>query len=171
MFETLQQQISELDNQKRQLLTTIQNEIVGVLDKYPEFIAIRWTQYSYINCDGESCTFSLNEPEYYVSDRHLTPEYVSSKQLAKEELEDYEESVIEIQGSYYPLYEVDCSWDSVTREYVYSTPEEMEKSDILSKIYDALYSIEDLLEEQFGKQAEVIVTKKEIIVNSYNCDD
>ena len=45
MFETLQQQISELDNQKKQLLTTIQNEIVGVLDKYPEFIGIRWIQY------------------------------------------------------------------------------------------------------------------------------
>ena len=49
MFDTLLEKVNEINIQRndlnKKLFNTIKQEIVSVLDKYPEFIAIRWIQY------------------------------------------------------------------------------------------------------------------------------
>lgn len=161
MLDTLLEKVNEINIQRndlnKELFNTIKQEIVTVLDKYPEFIAIRWTQYVPSFNDGEACRFSVKEPEY-----------VSSTELSDEEAEE-EDYIVEIADSVYPIAESESTWDSKLREYVYPTSETKEKADFLSNISKVLYNIEDLLEEQFGENAEVIITRDEIIVNSYDC--
>ena len=148
MLDTLLEKVNEINIQRndlnKKLFNTIEQEIVSVLDKYPEFIAIRWIQYVPSYNDGEACRFTLHEPKY-----------VSSTELSDEEAKA-ENYTVEIADKVYRIVDVESksTWDSKLR---------------LLNISNVLYNIEDLLEEQFGENAEVIITRDEIIVNGYNC--
>ena len=148
MLDTLLEKVNEINIQRndlnKKLFNTIEQEIVSVLDKYPEFIAIRWTQYVPSYNDVEACIFTLHEPEY-----------VSSTELSDEEAKA-ENYTVEIADRFYRIVDVESksTWDSKLR---------------LLNISNVLYNIEDLLEEQFGENAEVIITRDEIIVNGYDC--
>ena len=148
MLDTLLEKVNEINIQRndlnKKLFNTIEQEIVSVLDKYPEFIAIRWIQYVPSYNDVEACIFTLHEPEY-----------VSSTELSDEEAKA-ENYTVEIADRVYRIVDVESksTWDSKLR---------------LLNISNVLYNIEDLLAEQFGENAEVIITKDEIIVNGYDC--
>ena len=92
----------------------------------------------------EACIFTLHEPKY-----------VSSTELSDEEAKA-ENYTVEIADRFYRIVDVESksTWDSKLR---------------LLNISNVLYNIEDLLEEQFGENAEVIITRDEIIVNEYDC--
>jgi hypothetical protein len=148
MLDTLLEKVNEINIQRndlnKKLFNTIEQEIVSVLDKYPEFIAIRWIQYVPSYNDVEACIFTLHEPKY-----------VSSTELSDEEAKA-ENYTVEIADRVYRIVDVESksTWDSKLR---------------LLNISNVLYNIEDLLAEQFGENAEVIITRDEIIVNGYDC--
>ena len=160
MLDDVLAKVEQIDAQRdelnKELFTLIKEEIVSVLDKYPEFIGIRWTQSVPSFNDGEPCTFSVDNAQY------VTNEIVSDN------YDEYDET-IEINEEVYKLFESEGDWDSELKQIVYPTPEAKEKADILDKIDNVLFTIQDLLEEQFSSNAEVIVTRDSIIVNDYSC--
>lgn len=154
MFESLLAKVREINTQREQLskelFELIKKEIVSILKKYPEFIGIRWTQYVPGYNDGDTCFFTINEPEFISS--------ISSDK----------QSFVQIGENYYPIVDLIKEWDSDKKKYIYPDPIEEDKVNTLNKITQVIYTIEDLLEEQFGSNAEVIITKEEIIVNTYD---
>ena len=163
MLDDVLAKVEQIDAQRnelnKELFTLIKDEIVSVLEKYPEFIAIRWTQSVPSFNDGDPCVFSFDEAHY------VTNEDAS----LKEDFDfDYSETV-DIEGCLYKLYESEGNWDYELKERVYPTSEAKEKANKLSEINKVLYTIQGLLEEQFGSNAEVIVTRDNIIVNDYSC--
>ena len=160
MLDDVLAKVEQIDTQRnelsKELFTLIKEEIVSVLEKYTEFIAIRWTQSVPSFNDGEPCTFSVDNAQY------VTNEIVSNN------YDEYDETV-EINEEVYKLFESEGSWNSELKQIVYPTPESKEKADILYKIDNVLYAIEDLLEEQFSSNAEVIVTRDSLIINDYSC--
>lgn len=158
MFEELQAKIDEVDNKRKQLneelFTLIKQHIFSTLDKYPEFVGVRWTQYIPAFNDGEPCVFRVCEPSY----------------LVEVDEDDDEGEWIEIDDSNYEVidsYSFDYSWNGDSR--VYKNAADKEKVELLRAIYSALQTVEDECQEQFGNNAEVIILHDRVIVNDYDC--
>ena len=163
MLKDVLAKVEQIDSQRKELnkelFNLIKKEIISVLDKYPEFIGVRWTQSVPAFNDGDPCVFSLDEAYF-----------VTSKDVSEVEGYDYDScNTVEINEKLYLLYESESSWDYKLSKRIYDSLEAEEKENTLKTINKVLYTIKDLLETEFGSNAEVIITKDSIIVNGYSC--
>jgi hypothetical protein len=163
MFEDVYKKINEIDTQRKklneELFVLIKQQICSTLDKYPEFIGIRWIQYIPSFNDGDPCTFTMDDPGYIVK---------------KDNESNYSsfDTVIEIGKEEYSVvtkWEFNCEWDNETNKRIYTNTIDEDKVKLLSVIYSALQTVEEECQKQFGDNAEVIILRDRVIVNDYDC--
>lgn len=161
-LDTLVEEVQEMEKKKKAMsksaVPVIKAELKAFLEANPEVEAIRWNQYVPGFNDGEPCTFSLGDIQM-----RLVPE--EEEEVEEESSEGEEESEEEEE------YE-DEDYDDDEEDWIdeYGLDDVSKKlASAFKKLSGKLQSLEPILEEAFGSNAEITATRKKITVEDYDC--
>lgn len=144
MFDAIVSKTKAMREQMDALRKEAAEQVKPLLSEFikanPQVKAVKWTQYTPYFNDGDPCTFSIHEPEFYFEGGDLDGDGYSAWCFGH--------------ADYRPSYDV-CS--AATAEACKS-------------VAKALEGIEEALEECFGDHVKVIVTAEGVSVDEYDHD-
>lgn len=126
----------------------------------PQVKQVRWDQYTPYFNDGDSCTFSVNEP-YFSNYLHNSDDY---------DEDDYDEDEDEDDTDDTEKYEWEIStWEIRDNEYEQYGLNEEQKN-LIMFVNDMISGNEDFFYEIFGDHQQIVITEKGIEHDYYEHD-
>lgn len=134
--------------------------------------AVRWNQYIPGFNDGDACEFTLGELEVRFS-QEIQKEYKNEEVKAKskdDEDEDEEVDEDEDNGDFVDLWDLEQFVKKNINVMNHDQLGILEyQHEAIQKLWGALSSMENELEERFGAGMQITVTKKGIETEDYDC--
>lgn len=144
MFEALQAKSDALKAQMEELrkeaAAAMKPMLIAFMNETPQVKAVKWTQYTPYFNDGDACTFSVNDPEFYFEG---------------DDQEDEGHGIWSIGRADCGPKPEQCS---------------AETAEACAAFVKALGGMDDALETLFGDHCKVIVTAEGVEVDEYDHD-
>jgi len=144
MFEALKAKSDALHAQMEELrkeaAEAMKPMLIAFMKETPQVKAVKWTQYTPYFNDGDPCTFSVNDPEFYFEG---------------DDQDDEGKSLWSLDRSDYGPKPGQCS---------------PETAKACAAFVQALGGMDDALETLFGDHCKVIVTADGVEVDEYDHD-
>lgn len=152
---------TEFQNQKTQACEKFKAAFEAFMKDFfklvPQVKQVHWDQYTPYFNDGDTCTFSVNEP-YFSNYLHNSDE------------DDYDEDEEDEDTEKEDKYEWGITtWEIRDQEYTtYGLNEE--QKNLLVFVNDMIYGNEDFFYEMYGDHQQIIITEKGIENDYYEHD-
>jgi hypothetical protein len=151
LFDNFKETVHLIRAKRKELSQSIQGVLSEFLLTHPEVQKICWVQYSPYFNDGEPCVFNVHEFNFYFTD-----------ELVDEDEEGEEGYGHELPGGYKDPYALEC-WN---KHHLCS----QDTFNDCKKLEWAMHQVEDVMEDTFGSDVLVVVTREGIEVQEYEHD-